>query len=463
MSNDLIVGIRLVRSVTLCASLMLAFGLSACGRSGSSSDSLSEFSVPVTIRPVWADSQPLPDEFFAVDSTITQSPRIPIYLDRSSPMAGYVPISGAEGSETAAGGELRLVGQLVSDHLGRVYPGAPVHWQGVAEVVTPLPENPTFDRSLFTGTESRLVLAVNEILKDLHTGRAQGGAIITDLVGTGDGAGAQLVGRSLVDWLESTERREGNFHFALIGVKGTYWGAHHQRYCPASPGELGCWYSERMPGWKPRLESPISVPFYVLLFGRDAAMIGDVAISVLRDVKGSGSESVEAVWERLTALDRVIHDTVNVRVFPRDDLKGRQYVLWRSDDRNYGCYRVGEVRFRADFEESQFIPIESSSVWRHGDTPGAFEYPIEGDRFQVGIDCAVVRDADVKPSLHLAGEGTVRLFQDQYNWEPWSTADDHTAEHPERTLQLIYFVREMRTEPKYYAIDEEVVLRGGRQ
>ena len=294
-----------------------------------------EFSVAAAVEPVWPESEPL--AAVSIDSAQDQSPRLAIYLDVSSPMSGFVPPPGMDlDSGRVPGGELRPVAQWIPDHLGRAYPGVPLEWHSVAEGVGAMGRPPVFQRDIFTGTESRLDLAIEEVLHDLRTGASPGGAIITDLLGTGENIGALAVARHLVPWLDSEERREGDLHFGLIGVRGTYWGAFHSTRCPPRAGQLGCWYSERMPGWKPRLQTPASVPFYVLLFGRGAPELNEVARSIAQDAASLG---IETVWELLTAAgSERLEANVTFEAFRRGGLPGDpQYSLWRSDDGTYGC------------------------------------------------------------------------------------------------------------------------------
>ena len=417
--------------------------------------------VSAIIEPVWPESSPL--DSVVIDSAQDQSPRLAIYLDLSSPMSGFIPVPGVEGDVGGvAGGELRTIAQWISDHLGRVYPGVPLQWHGVAESVEALPQYPVFRRDIFTGTESRLSLAVEEILADLRTGRAQGGAIITDLVGTGEVTGAPDVARYLVPWLVSVERRAGDFHFGLIGVRGAYWGAFHRTRCPLQRGMLGCWYSERMPGWKPRLQAPIRVPFYVLLFGRSVDALNEIAGSVQRD---AGSQEIEAVWELLTAAGSERRRAeVAFEAFPEGGQPGDpQYALWRNDNGAYGCYPAGGmVRLSGTVaSNSGFRPTSVVLAGGSGGPESPFTVAMNGQRLEAQVDCDAVRDSDSAPSLRLSIEGTMTP-PDRPGWDDWSTPDDNTTEHPGATLQLRYFIEDTRVAPAFYRIDLPVLGAGQR-
>lgn len=443
-----------VPTVCMCTVALLALG--ACG-GGDAPQLADRFPVSGSIEPVWPESSPL--DPVVIDSTQMQSPRLAIYLDLSSPMSGFVPPPGAE-EAGVAGGELRTVAQWIPDHLGRVYPGVPLQWHGVAESVEALPQYPVFRRDIFTGTESRLSLAIEEILADLRTGRAQGGAIITDLVGTGELTGALDVARYLVPWLASAERREGDFHFGLIGVRGTYWGAFHRTRCPPANDRLGCWYSERMPGWKPRLETPVGVPFYVLLFGRSADVLNEIAGSVQRDADG---QEIEAVWELLTAAgSEQPRVEVNFEAVPEEGEPGeQQYALWRdAGNGSYGCLTGDTVQLTGTFPRgSRFSPTEASIVpWPTG-MASPFTAGLDGERVVVRVDCDAVRESESAPALRLNIGGLMQP-PSRPRWDDWSTPDDNTTEHPGSTLQLRYFVEETRVEPASYRVDLRVLAAG---
>ena len=452
----------LVSAFCACTISLLALG--SCGNNDQSPEPppgqlATSFDVSAAIEPVWPEStSPLPS--VVVDSAQDQSQRLAIYLDLSSPMSGFVPPPGGGEEEVVAGGELRVVAQWIPDHLGRVYPGVPLGWHGVAEGVEALPQYPVFRRDIFSGTESRLSLAIEEIVADLRTGRAQGGAIITDLVGTGELTGALDVARYLVPWLTSAERRAGDFHFGMIGVRGTYWGAFHSTRCPRSGDTLGCWYSERMPGWKPRLQAPVDVPFYILLFGLDAEALNEIAASVRRD---AASQEIEAVWELLTAAGSEQNRVqIAFEAFPEGGSPGEeQYALWREDDATYGCYPSGgTVELRGTFADgNRFSPTDASLAPGSGGTPNPFTVELDGERLAVRVDCDALREMDSVPALRLSIRGTMEPPV-RPSWDDWSTPDDNTVEHPGATLQLRYFVEETRVAPASYRIDLHVLTGG---
>ena len=223
---------------------------------------------------------------------------------------------------------------------------------------------------------------------------------------------------------------------------------------------LGCWYSERMPGWKPRLQAPIAVPFYVLLFGRSAEALNEIAGSVRRD---ADSQEIEAVWELLTAAgSEQPRVEVAFETYPEGGEPGEtQYALWRDkDDGTYGCNTGGTVNLRGSFAHgSRFSPTEASLAPGSGGTPSPFTLELDGERLEVQVDCDAIRESDSVPALRLSIRGTMEPPA-RPSWDALSTPDDNTAEHPGATLQLRYFVEETRVEPASYRIGLHVLRAG---
>ena len=454
-------GLGLAPSLALLGSLMSAvcvLAVASCDGPGKKPPPVESIDVSSDIDAVWSESLPLPDPV-GTENGSEQSPRLAIYLDLSSPMSGFLPPAGqAADAAGAAESELRTVAQWIPDHLGRVYPGAPLQWRGVAERVEDLPRYPAFERRIFTGTASRLGLAIEEILADLRTGRSEGAAIITDLVGTGELTGALDVARHLVPWLESAERRSGDFHVGLLGVRATYWGAFSETQCPPRAGLLGCWYSERMPGWKPRLQAPAAVPFYVLLFGRGTEALSKIARSIRQD---AASQEIESAWELVTAAgSEQLATEVTFRAFPQGGQpEDRQYALWRNDDGIYGCYPAGgSVHLRGTFTSgSYFRPTAATLALGSGGQSSPFALSLDGERLEVQVDCDAVPDP-AREDLRLRVAGTMVLPREYPDWDDWSTPTDDMDEHPGRTLQLKYFIEETRVAPVSYRVDLSVLM-----
>ncbi len=455
----------LVRTVVRLMVVVLSSGAAVCNGSdlneGSERIVVQTFTVPAFVEPVWPDMPPLEEVGDAVDRPL----HIPIFMDVSIPMSGFVPIPWAERDTLGVlGGELQLVSQLVSDHLTRTYPGLPVQWYTVAERVRALQNTPFVRRELFTGTESRLDLAVTSIIEDLRAGRAESGAIITDLLGTGEGTGALAVAQYLIPWISSAERRGADLHVGLLGVRGTYWGAFDRTRCPPLKEAYGCWFSERANKWMPRIDAPprigvpgfkppIDVPFYVLLFGRGTDALNEIAISVQRDLGYQEGTKPDSNWELLTSVDSLA--TVDFSVFPDP-----QYVFERdSATGTYRCRNViseNSVYLSGSIISKRYRLTRVTLAPKSQDlTQSPFDVKLrdpltdtttESD-ISVLVRCGAIRDipgnrdSSRNPPLRLKIEGET---EPPGTWEGWHTPHDLGPQHPRATLMLRYFLESTR-------------------
>ena len=165
------------RLATMC---FIGALISACDE-GKDGDLLDGFELKTTTAPAWSDTVTDVEKH---PSTIPPR-RIPIYLDASRPIGGFLPF------EDPTMNEFRTVVQWIPDHLLRVYgrPEVTLHWYDVgAEIGPPSdPANPPkLDRPRFSATASRLDLALETMLSQLQAGQVEVAALITDLVGTGE-------------------------------------------------------------------------------------------------------------------------------------------------------------------------------------------------------------------------------------------------------------------------------------
>lgn len=418
---------------------------------------LTEFSMQVEMVPVWpAPADPATHDPAPADPAPLVEPSAPtevldIYLDVSRPMGGFL----APGDDPPSG-EFRTVVQWVPDHLLRAYrhEAVPLTWRDVGAVVGPRASPPLpgiFERSRFDARSSRLDLALETMLDDVRTGRADAGALITDLVGTGESTGALALSKPVKDWLRSPDVRSGKLHLGLLGAKATYWGAAHPTVCPLRDG-LGCRFSERLNRYV-RLEQPAAVPFYVLLAGSGAARVSQVGESIRDDAAEQG---VEALWELLTAESRTRPARGTCKAL-RDDGK-EQYALFvdaADDQRRYRCRRDESVRLACEFDGGA-NPVGAVVADPHP----AFEAKVADGRIVVvEIDCAALRDRPDLPTLHLTVSAAAAAARDLPPWEDWSTTTDETDDSIGRTLQLKYFVEDARLRPDGYRI-ELPLLRG---
>jgi hypothetical protein len=380
-------------------------------------------------------------------------------------MAGFIPLGAATTDDPSADrSEFRTITQWVPDHLGRVYAGAPLEWRGFAEGIEALPQNPRLARDLFSGTSSNIGAAIQEILADFRAGRAAGAAIITDLVGTGASTGAQEVERHLAQWLESEQVRSGEFHLGLIGIKATYWGGVHASLCPARDG-LGCWFSERMNGgrggWK-RLDAPAVVPFYILLAGRGAAALDEIAAAILRDAHDWGVQPDSTAWELLTSASVEGTTEASCAAFPGGRSGERQYALWRdSTTSRYGCSRRDRVELSCTFDGG-IRPTEASLAEQAASGSGPFAVGVSAGALDVAVDCGVIGAGNFgTQDLIVDVMGPYTLPTERPDWEvDWHTPTDDLPRHPGKTLQLRYFVEDTRIAPESYRIVLPPLLRG---
>ena len=412
------------------------------------------FEVEAEILPGWRDTvapHPVPRD--SIDPAAPK--RVVIYLDRSVPMSGFLPLGTAspQREESPGTNEFRAVAQWVPDHLTRVHPNAGLHWRGVGKDIRDLSDDPALRRELFDGGSSRIDLAIREALADLRYGRTEAAALITDLLGTGDLTGALTISRYLSDWLESEAVRSGELHLGLLGVRASYWGGTAPT-CPPEAG-LGCWYSERGRGWR-RLEDVALAPFYVLVLGRGAEALTTILESIRGDAERLG---IEAVSELLTANTR--RPTVRMACTPSAaDGEGEQYALRVEDDRRYACLRDDRVMLSCEFDGG-FRPEDVRVGPTGGVVPEEFAARVapESRRIEIGVDCEGLRSREALPDLILDVGGTVAGDGGIPDWDEWSVETDDLPVFPGKTLQLRYFIEEVRVAPDSYRAQLPPVLR----
>lgn len=443
------VAARVRLSACTAAGLSMALIGSACG--DGPPPPRDDFTVDAEFEPEWA-TPPTPDPVpeSAGDSA---GKAIVIYVDLSTPMAGFLPmdVSHQPGDGTVTN-HFRAVSQWVPDHLTRVYPGATLDWRGVGRGIRNLGEYPRFERSLFDATATRLDLAIQEAISDLRTGRSEAVAVVTDLLGTGELTGALAVSRYLVPWLESEAVRSGEHHLGLLGVKANYWGGIAPS-CPPQDG-LGCWFSERGGGWR-RLNEVGQTPFYVLLMGRNPESVSTIIESIQRD---AGTVEIEAVSELLTK--KTLRRTVGMMCGMRTPDGQQQYALRREEGGHYSCVRNDPFLISCGFDGG--FATDDVTV---GESGGGFEarvVPGNGG-FEIAVDCGSLRNQEPSPDLLLDITGGFGTDSDMPPWDEWSIETDDVAGFPGRTLQLRYFIEEVRLIPARYRARRLPVLLGGKR
>ena len=442
----------------LAVAVAAVFSLQACPR-GTGPAEVSEVFLPVDVEPRW---QGAPVDEGEVLTRPEEPSRIGMYIDVSSPMGGFFPLSGREGRETST---LRTLAQLMGDYVFGSYGGGgvPIDWRGVGHEIAPTEDPPDLTRGGFRGTSSRLELALEEIFADFRSGRAEVAALVTDLMATVED---QLVGPLAVappigDWLDTEDVRSGEFHLALLAVRADYWGMTHPRLCPERDG-LGCQYRERVePGERYlRLEGIAKLPLYLVLAGRGKERIVEVAESIKEDLDRL---ELEAHWELLTDSSKTAGETLSCELFERSQRGQPQYVLLR-DTTGFSCKQDKEVVLACRLENGMRLisaaaaqepapaGLDPDQVWEPL-PDDVFSAVVSGDEVEVVVDCAALRAwrppaAEVPRKVRVEVAAAAPESEATGAWEEWSSI----VEQMGRTVQLTAFVDRLRLAPDDYRI-----------
>ena len=375
--------------------------------------------------------------------------RLSIYLDVSEPIGGFLPMS--------PGGEISAFKTLVNSLPGRLVTmtGATrqkVEWKTFGEDLRSPRSAPNIDRPLFGAGATRLDLAITDAVQGLSSGKVGAAIVVTDLVATGDVIGAAGAAKPLLDWLSSEPVRSGQLHVGLLGVRAPYWGVLARACRPVKSG-LGCWFSERTPGYKPLAQRAL-VPFYLLIFGRDAAAIEQLGTSLAAD---ASKRKLATQWELLTAAARPLPARLECTAHEPGDEKGRQYALFRGPEGQIRCRRDEEVELSCRLSE---VGIALSSVIAPGSWPEV-KVKSRGAGAVITVDCERIRDRETTTTdLDLTLDG-VRGSAITKRWQEWSSDTDEEASSLGRTLDLDRFLERVRLTPESWEIDCEPLFRGG--
>ena len=393
----------------------------------------------------------------ADDAEESEGPRTAaIYLDVSLPMGGFLPTdAAAEPAEGTGANQFRTLVQWIPDQLTRAYTSATLTWHGVGEDVRAISGIPRIERSDFAASESRIDLAIGQALADLRSGRSEAAAIVTDLLGTGENLapGPLALLPHLKPWLDSAPVRSGELHLGILGAKAAYWGVG-SRTCAVQEG-LGCWYSERGRDWR-RMDDVAPAPFYVLVLGRDADAITTILESIEGDAEGQG---IETVAELLTAATRHRPVAGSCLAFAwDDDQRARQYSLRLRDNHEYACVRDEPAALACGFDPGVHPTDVGITDPTDGFAVDATDIGPDG-QFEIGVQCDVLTQTDPLPDLRVDVEATLAGDSPLPPWDDWSLDTDDVPSFPGRTLQLGYFVQDVRLAPDYHRTDSMVVLR----
>lgn len=376
--------------------------------------------------------------------------RLRIYLDISEPMAGFLPMPPSGEAFGFKNLVLSLPGRLTTA-VGTT--GHRIEWKTFGEGVSAPRAAPRVERALFSSAETRLDLALRDAVEDLSSGRLETAVVVTDLIATGEVTGAAGTAKPLIDWLASEPVRSGRFHVGLLGVRAPYWGVLAKTCRPARP-DLGCWFSERAPGYKP-LPQRALVPFYLLILGRDAAAIERLGTSLAAD---AAQRKLGNQWELLTTGSRPLPARLECTAHKPGDEESRQYALFRSPEGQLRCRRDERVEMSCRLFSDLGITVSSASpsgLWPE------VRIKTTGTGVSLEIDCERVKDrktATTDLKLILAGgRGSV----DVKLWQGWSSDTDEEVASLDKTLDLEQFLDRVRLAPARWEIDCEPLFRGG--
>ncbi len=359
-------------------------------------------------------------------------------------MAGFLPLPENRGAPSS----FRTTVQNTAQHLARLYGGTgiEVNWHAIGHELTVLGAAPNLARPLFDGEATRLGLSVERLLVGLGSGQVQAGAIITDLMATGDQAGVTgpiAVLNALGNWLQSDDVRSGHHHVGILGVRAKYWGVFHPTACPRGP-PLGCWYNESLRRFE-RLETVALTPFYVLLIGADEDSVASLLASLVRGITAV-DPSTEVQWELLTR--RTLGARAAMDCHAHDGEDGPQYELYRTGERDY--YSVNP-----DTPVTLSCALDGvradSAVASWLDAPQATDITEGGDR---SLLLEVVGTVDDRSDTSLVETWSQHLLEAETrnnspDWTEWYTEVERLG----RTLQLDGLLDGARLEPDDHRLE----------
>lgn len=376
-----------------------------------------------------------------------------IYLDISEPMAGY--LSPADDTEQQG---LQSVVQLIPDHLLTLYgPVERLEWLEFDQQVHPARLEPRFGENVFLGAETFLDQAIDHGLKRLASGESHAFAVVSDLVATHSGTGAVGLLSVLGPWIRGEAVRSGAYDIGLIGIRVPFRGVHNGKCKMNAP--LGCWFSERNPGWRP-LIAKVDRPLYVLVLGKrvidsgarstDESLVDRVGEALRTDVEGIG---MEAQWQLLSAgaRDRDAELVCSARS-PEGASSGKQRSLRHRRNGEYRCLQEKTVWIDCslNLESKEWMGSavrlqEATTSW--GDP--WVESSVENGEIRLGIHCAAVQQ-EAPPGPLMFERLVAGVDESQEMWTSWSVEGDHREDQLDRTLQLRHFVA--ATQPERFQV-----------
>ena len=363
--------------------------------------------------------------------------QIDIMLDASLPMQGYV----HEDPENTHFHE--IVTQLITK-LDLNFGSEDVRpvCTRVDESLKPIPCD--VRQVKLDGAASRINAAIDSVLARLKSGRIEGAALVTDLMGAADYGHTPVALTSSLRTL-LPEMNEGSVKLALMGIRLNYWGVRI-RSCRGA-GTLGCWLHEGNNQWMP-LREAVQRPLYVLLFERTEAEsnLPQIAKSLESSIHRLDS-AIEVYTENFTEIPQqtitwnqreenedvrydVFYDSCEDTYLCDEDV---EFVLMGSLD----SLTVDSMKFNP---EKLILASESDSlVWISGNASPTTN-PLSPLR--VTVDCSMVREL---PSDSLLQKMlTLQATRDLDPWSSWAS----TEEQANSTIDLHDFVESLR--PDFY-------------
>jgi hypothetical protein len=358
-----------------------------------------------------------------------------IYIDSSVPIGGFL---APDGPSTHSA--LEAVARMAPHHLVGIDSGvrSALQWHRVSSHPSRLEKAPAIGRPYFSGGESRLDLAVAEIVQDLGTGRLEAALVLTDLVTTGEVVGAQGTAQALRTWAESDGVLAGAFDLGLLSIRARYWGIRTAG-CEAPVGDWACWFSEQRQAWLP-LPADTTLPLHVLAFTSGRVPARQILEGLGREL---AERNFEVESELLTAAS-IPEDLPKVECSVRSagDPEHQQFALFEGEGGNLRCERKDVVRVRCP------LPDPLGRIRSVAESSGeALPFTAEDRWVQLEIDCSRRRDRDFGLKLQIVAEAAPAADQ---RWAGWSSATDDRPEDLGKTLRLQEFVEKVRVRPSRY-------------
>jgi hypothetical protein len=393
-----------------------------------------------SLSPVWASDPPL--------SRPPEEGRggLEVFLDISIPVGGFLPPAS---SKREVSGFRELVNQ-VPDQMVSVAGGthSPVRWFGVGTGVSLFSGRPDpLRRDLFKGRETRLDLALRQILSELDRGDVNMVALISDLIATDELVGAMGAAKALSDWSQSGRVRTGELGVGLFGARVSYWGVN-KGTCTTDRG-LGCWFSEQAQEYRPLTRSA-KKPFYVLFLGRGLDNVDRTGQALLEGARGLG---LDAHWELLSGAARSRKATVECRAWKADDPGQDQFALRREQDGSFECQRGEAVELVCPFPNgTKLSSPETHTSWE------AVRTKLGEDKVILTIDCERLRSTPPPSDLVVTIDGKPQGRGIDV-WRKWSAETDEREEDLDRTLRLEAFVEKVWLRPDHIQMTSAPILK----